>query len=41
MGDVAWMPLYWEVRPVLLLASVQAEIDANNASWDVFTWRKV
>jgi peptide/nickel transport system substrate-binding protein len=41
MGDVAWMPLYWEVRPVLQLASVQADIQANNPGWNVFQWRKV
>jgi peptide/nickel transport system substrate-binding protein len=41
MGEVGWMPLYWEVRPVLMLASVQAEIEANNPSWNVFTWRKL
>lgn len=41
MGDVAWMPLYWEVRPVLMLASVQADIEANNSGWNVFEWRKL
>jgi peptide/nickel transport system substrate-binding protein len=41
MGDIAWMPLYWEVRPVLMLASVQAEIQANNPSWNAFDWRKL
>jgi hypothetical protein len=29
MGEAGWMPLYWEGRLVLLLASVQAEIEAN------------
>lgn len=32
MGNVSWMPLYSEVRPVLMLASVQADIEANNPS---------
>ncbi len=41
MGDVAWMPLYWEVRPVLMLASVQADMQANNPGWNAFEWRKV
>jgi peptide/nickel transport system substrate-binding protein len=40
MGEVAWMPLYWEVRPVLMLASVQADISANNPGWNAFTWDK-
>ncbi len=40
MGEVARMPLYWELRPVLALASVKADIHPNNPGWNVYLWDK-
>src|SRR5438094_303868 len=36
MGDVALMPAYWEVQPVVLARGVKADISPTNAGWNVF-----
>lgn len=41
MGDVAIMPLYWEVVPTLLAKGVRGPVFyRNTASWNVMHWRK-
>jgi hypothetical protein len=40
MGDVALMPAYWEVQPVVLARGVKADISPTNAGWNVFQWDK-
>ncbi len=38
MGEVAFMPLYWEVRPVLALGHVVGDIHPSNAGWNAYEW---
>lgn len=40
LGDAAFIPLYWEAHPVVMVAGVQPRIEPNNAGWDAFTWDK-
>jgi peptide/nickel transport system substrate-binding protein len=40
MGDVALMPAYWEVQPVVMARDVKADISPTNAGWNVFQWDK-
>jgi peptide/nickel transport system substrate-binding protein len=40
MGDIAMMPAYWEVQPVVMVRGVKADISPTNAGWNVFTWDK-
>jgi peptide/nickel transport system substrate-binding protein len=39
MGDVALMPLYWEVVPILMVKGVRGPVFyRQNASWNIFQW---
>jgi len=40
MSDVAFMPLYWVVRPVLVLGSVRGTVSAFATGWNIFDWDK-
>jgi peptide/nickel transport system substrate-binding protein len=40
MGDVALMPLYFHVNPVLMLAGVRGPTGADNEHWNFFEWNK-
>lgn len=40
MTDVALMPLYWIVRPVLVLGSVRGTVSAFATGWNLFGWDK-
>lgn len=41
MGDVALMPLWWEVVPVLSLKGVKGLVQVgNDAAWNIFKWDK-
>lgn len=40
MGDLALIPLIWEVRPILAVASVKADLHPNNSGWNAFEWDK-
>jgi peptide/nickel transport system substrate-binding protein len=40
MTDVAFMPLYWVVRPVLVLGTVQGTVSAFATGWNIFDWDK-
>lgn len=42
MGDVALMPLYWDIRPTLALRGVRGirkEL-GSNMTWNVWEWDK-
>jgi peptide/nickel transport system substrate-binding protein len=39
-GEVALMPLYWEVRTSLALKSVKAEVRPGNPYYNTFSWDK-
>ncbi|MPZ15032.1 MAG: hypothetical protein GEU73_11515 [Chloroflexi bacterium] len=39
-ADVAFMPLYYVVRPVLVLGSVRGEVTAFETGWNIFAWDK-
>lgn len=41
MGDLAFMPLHWELRPILMLRSVKGDIHPYNPGWNSFEWDKV
>lgn len=41
LGDVAVMPLWWEVAVIVALADVKADIAPSNPGWNAFTWDKV
>lgn len=39
MGDVALFPLYWGVRPILMLKGITGPIQVrNDATWNIFQW---
>jgi peptide/nickel transport system substrate-binding protein len=38
MGDIALMPLYWEVEPVLVAQGVTGVTMSN--TWNIFDWNK-
>jgi peptide/nickel transport system substrate-binding protein len=40
MEDVAFMPLYWEPRPLIALRTVRADIHPYNVGWNAETWDK-
>ncbi len=40
MEDVAFVPLYWEPRPMLALRAVRADIHPHNVGWNAETWDK-
>jgi peptide/nickel transport system substrate-binding protein len=40
MSDIARMPLYWEVRPVLYLRSMRGDIFPYNTPWNLQEWDK-
>ena len=40
LGDVALMPAYWEVQPVVMARGVKADISPTNPGWNVFKWDK-
>jgi len=40
MGEVAIMPLFWDVELILATRSVKGEVTATEAGWNVFTWNK-
>jgi peptide/nickel transport system substrate-binding protein len=40
LGDVAMMPAYWEVQPVVMARGVKADISPTNPGWNVFQWDK-
>lgn len=40
MGEAVFLPLYWEVQPVVMAANVKGDIYPNNSGWNVFTWGK-
>lgn len=40
LGEAAFIPLYWEVRPVLALKEVRADISPHNGGWNAFEWTK-
>ena len=40
LGDVAMMPAYWEVQPIVMARGVKADISPTNPGWNVFTWDK-
>ncbi len=40
MSDVAFMPLYWVIRPVLVLGAVRGEVTAFATGWNIFEWDK-
>ncbi len=40
MGDVALMPVYWEVQAVVMGKAVKGDISATNPGWNVFQWDK-
>jgi peptide/nickel transport system substrate-binding protein len=41
LDDAAFIPLYWESHPVVMLAGVRAAIEANNAGWNAHEWDKL
>ena len=40
LSEAAFIPLYWEAHPVVLVASVRPLIEPNNAGWNAFEWDK-
>jgi ABC-type transport system substrate-binding protein len=38
MGDIALMPLYWDVELVLATRAVKGEVTAVETGWNVFSW---
>jgi len=40
MSDVAFIPLYWEPRPLLASRAVRADIHPYNVGWNAETWDK-
>ena len=40
LGDAAFIPLYWEAHPVVMLAGVRAKIEPNNSGWNAAEWDK-
>ena len=41
MGDIAIMPLYWDIEPVFHVASVKGPIGGGQqTTWNVFEWSK-
>ena len=40
MTDVAFMPLYWVVRPVLVLGSIRGTVSGFATGWNIFDWDK-
>ncbi len=40
MGEVAFLPLYWEPRAIIALRGVKADIHPYNVGWNVETWDK-
>ncbi len=41
MGDIALMPLYWEVLPILMLRGVTGPyMQGNEATPNIFEWNK-
>jgi peptide/nickel transport system substrate-binding protein len=40
MGDIARMPLYWEVRSVLYLKGMKGDIFPYNTTWNLQEWDK-
>jgi hypothetical protein len=40
MGEVAIMPLFWDIELALATKSVKGDVSAVNAGWNVFTWDK-
>ena len=41
MGNVALMPLWWNVEPTLMLKGVKGPILVRNtATWNIFDWNK-
>ena len=41
MGNVALMPLWWNVEPTLMLKGVTGPILVRNtATWNIFDWNK-
>jgi len=40
MGDVAFMPLYFDVNPVLMLKGVKGPIGGTSLEWNFFEWDK-
>lgn len=42
MGDVAFMPIYWEVFPILALGSVKGTLHPGkgDVTWNIFEWDK-
>ncbi len=40
MGDIARMPLYWEVRSVLYLKNMKGDIFPYNTTWNLQEWDK-
>ncbi len=40
MQDVAFVPLYWEPRPLVALSGVRADIHPYNVGWNAETWDK-
>jgi peptide/nickel transport system substrate-binding protein len=39
LGDVAVMPLYWEILPVVVLAGIKTnKVADNTATWDFIRW---
>lgn len=40
MTDIAFMPLYWVVRPVLVSGVVRGDVTAFATGWNIFEWDK-
>lgn len=40
MGEVAFMPLFWDTELVLVTKSVKADVSAVETGWNVATWDK-
>jgi peptide/nickel transport system substrate-binding protein len=40
MGEVAFMPLYWDVELALVARTVKGDVSAVETGWNVLTWDK-
>ena len=39
--DLAIMPLFWEIQPILALGDVKARLGGTEPTWNIFEWDKV